>query len=102
MIKESIEINIKWLEGKAKFQDARNVAGQIFTIARGEKAPIKATILRIMGQIAATPHVARHALIASDYVIKLINLLYPNNSEERKFEEIKKERKTQIELIKMV
>jgi hypothetical protein len=95
--RETVEINIKWQEGKVKFQEARNVAGRIFTMAREEKDPVKAKVLRALGQIAATPHVARHALIASDYAIKLVNLLYPKN-----FEEIKKERKSQIEMMKGV
>jgi hypothetical protein len=96
-IKETIEINIKWQEGKVKFQEARNVAGRIFTMARGEKDPVREKVLRVLGQAAATPHVARHALIASDYAIKLINLLYPKN-----LEEIKKERKIQIEMMKSI
>jgi len=60
-----------------------------------EKDPIKVKVLRVMGQVAATPHVKRHALIASDYAIKLINLMYPKN-----FEEVRKEREIQIELMK--
>lgn len=50
-----------------------------------------------MGQVAATPHVKRHALIASDYAITLINLMYPKD-----LEEVRKERKIQIELMKSV
>jgi hypothetical protein len=96
-IRETIEINIKWQEGKVKFREARNVAGRMFAMASGEKDQVKATVLRVLGQAAATPHVARHALIASDYAIKLINLLYPKN-----FEEIKKERRSQIEMMKSI
>jgi hypothetical protein len=96
-INEVFKINIKWQEGKAKFQEARNAAGKILTMAREEKDPIKEKVLRIMAQIANIPHVARHALIASDYSIKLINLMYLKN-----FEEIEKERKIQIELMKNV
>ena len=50
-----------------------------------------------MGQVAATPHVKRHALIASDYAITLINLMYPKNRDE-----VRKERNIQIELMKSV
>jgi hypothetical protein len=96
-IKESLEINIKWQEGKATFQEARNVAGKLLTMAREEEDPIKMKILRIMAQVANTPHVARHALIASDYAITLINLMYP-----KKLEEVEKERKIQIELMKKI
>lgn len=96
-ITECFDINIKWQEGKVKFQDARNVAFKINRLAREEKDPVRVKVLRAMGQVAATPHVKWHALIASDYAITLINLLYPND-----FDEVKKEREIQIELMKSV
>ena len=96
-IHECFDICRKWQEGKAKFQEARNVAFKLHKLAREEKDPIKVKVLRVMGQVAATPHVKRHALIASDYAIKLINLMYPKN-----FEEVRKEREIQIELMKSV
>ena len=96
-INECFDISRKWQEGKARFQEARNVAFKIHRLAREEQDPIKVKVLRVMGQVAATPHVKRHALIASDYAIKLINLMYPKN-----LEEVRKERKIQIELMKSV
>jgi hypothetical protein len=96
-IEEAFEINRKWQEGKAKFQDARKVAFKINALAREEKDPIKVKVLRVMGQVAATPHVKRHALIASDYAITLINLMHPKNMDE-----VRKERNIQIELMKSV
>jgi hypothetical protein len=50
-----------------------------------------------MGQVAATPHVKWHALIASDYAITLINLMYPKN-----LDEVRKERELQIKLMESV
>jgi hypothetical protein len=97
------ELNQKWQIGEpnkkgfAKFQESRNIAGKILILARDEKDPIKACIYRIMAQIVNTPHVKKHAIWASDYAIKLINKLYPNN-----FDEIKKEREIQIGLMKSV
>ena len=96
-IDECFVINKKWQQGIVKFQDARNVAFKIHRLAREEKDAVKTKVLRVMGQVAATPHVKRHALIASDYAITLINLLYPKN-----FEEVKKERTIQIELMNRV
>ncbi|MCM0650110.1 hypothetical protein NBE98_17210 [Clostridium swellfunianum] len=96
-IAECFEINLKWQEGKVKFQDARNVAFKMHTLAREEKDPVRVKVLRTMGQVAAVPHVKWHALIASDYAITLINLMYPND-----LEEVKKERELQIELVKSV
>jgi hypothetical protein len=96
-IAECFEINLKWQEGKVKFQDARNVAFKMHTLAREEKDPVRVKVLRTMGQVAAVPHVKWHALIASDYAVTLINLMYPNN-----LDEVKKERDIQIELMKSV
>ena len=73
------------------------MAFKIHRLAREEKDPVKTKVLRVMGQVAATPHVKRHALIASDYAITLINLLHPKN-----FAEVEKERTTQIALMKSV
>jgi hypothetical protein len=99
-VKECFEIIKRWQNGEtgkgfAKFQAARQAAFKIHRLAREEKDPVKVKVLRVMGQIAATPHVKRHALIASDYAVKLINMLYPKDMDA-----VKKEREVQIELMK--
>lgn len=96
-IAECFEINLKWQKGKVKFQDARNVAFKMHTLAREEKDPLRIKVLRTMGQVAAVPHVKWHALIASDYAITLINLMYPKD-----LDEVRKERELQIEFMKSV
>lgn len=94
---EAFEINRRWQEGKAKFQEARQVAFMINRLAREEKDPVTVKVLRAMGQVAATPHVRYHALVASDYAVTLINVMYPGN-----LEEVRKEREIQIALMKSV
>ncbi|MDR0415278.1 MAG: hypothetical protein LBH84_07700 [Prevotellaceae bacterium] len=96
-IEECFTVSEKWQEGKAKFQEARDVAFKMHRLAREENDPVRVKALRVMGQVAATPHVKRHALIASDYAIKLINLLHPKN-----LDEVRKEREVQIELMRSV
>lgn len=96
-IAECFEINQKWQDGKVKFQDARNVAFKINRLAREEKDPVRVKVLRAMGQVAATPHVKWHALIASDYAVTLINLMFPKD-----LDKVKKEREIQIELMESV
>lgn len=96
-IRACFEVNERWQEGKAKFQEARNVAFRLHTLAREEKDPIRVKVLRVLGQVAATPHVKRHALIASDYAITLINLMHPKDMDE-----VRKEREIQIGLMKRV
>ena len=49
------------------------------------------------GQIAATPHVKRHALVASDYAVKLVNRMFPGN-----LEKVREMRETQIFLLEQV
>lgn len=97
VINECIDVSRKWQGGKATYQETRQVAAMIPDLAREEKDPVKAKILRIVGQVTLIPHVKRHGLIASEYAITLINLMYPKN-----LEEVRKEREIQIELMKSV
>lgn len=96
-INKCIDISRRWQEGKATYQETRQAVAMIPDLARAEKDPIKAKVLRVVGQITLIPHVKRHALIASEYAITLINLIYPGN-----LEEVSKERKIQIELMRSV
>lgn len=96
-MKAALDINLKWQSGEVKFQAARDVAFELHNLAREEKDPIKVKVYRILAQVAATPHVKRHALIASDYAITLINLMHPKDMEA-----VKQEREIQIELMRQV
>ena len=86
-----------WQKGEAKFQEARQVAFALHRLAREEADPVRVKVYRTLGQVAATPHVKRHALVASDYAIKLINLLYPKD-----LDEVRKEREAQILMMQRV
>jgi hypothetical protein len=96
-INQCIDVTRRWQEEKATYQETRQATALIPDLARTEKDPVKGKILRVVGQVTLIPHVKRHALIASDYAITLINLLYPKN-----LEEVRKEREIQIELMKSV
>ena len=96
-IEECFSVNIKWQNKEVKFQDALRVAGKMNRLAREEKNPVHAKVLRAMGQVAATPHVKWHALVVSEYAIVIINLLYPNNVDK-----VKEEREFQIELMSKI
>lgn len=73
------QVNRRWQDGAATFQQARDVSGLIHDLARAEKTPAKASTLRVVAQVAAIPHVKRHALIASGYAVKVVNLLHPGD-----------------------
>ena len=86
-----------WQEGTAKFQQARQVAFALHRLAREETDPVYVLVYRTLGQIAATPHVKRHALVASDYAVKLVNRMFP-----RDLDKVREMRKTQISLMQSV
>ena len=87
----------KWIDDKVNYHEARNLSFEIGRLAKNENDHIKARYFRTMAQIAASPHVKYHSLWATDFAVTLINRIYPGN-----FDEVIKERKTQIELIKNV
>jgi len=93
----ALDINLKWQAGLVKFQAARDVAFDLHNLAREEKDPIRVKVYRILAQVAATPHVKRHALIASDYTITLINLMAP-----QVMDAVRQEREIQIQLMNQV
>ena len=94
-MRSAIDINLKWQAGLVKFQAARDVAFELHNLAREEKDPIKVKVYRILAQVAATPHVKRHALIASDYAVTLINRMAPKDMDA-----VQKEREIQISLMR--
>lgn len=89
--------NKKWQRNEAKFQEGRDAADVLNGLAREEKDPVRAKALRALGQVAATPHVRWHALAASEYAVVMVNLLHPGD-----FEAARRERETQIALLKSV
>lgn len=87
----------EWISGKANFQKARSMGGELHSLAREEKNPVKARFFRTMAQLACVTHVKYHALWAADFAVTLINRLYPGN-----LEEVRRERQTQIDFIKQL
>ncbi|MDR1033745.1 MAG: DUF3781 domain-containing protein [Bifidobacteriaceae bacterium] len=93
-INKCYEISERWQNGYATFQEARALAGEIHALARAESNLIREKALRCVAQVALVPHVKRHALIASDYAVKVVNLMHPNDMNE-----VRKEREAQIRLM---
>ena len=96
-IESCFTVTRAWQGGTAKFQEARQVAFALHRLAREETNPVYVLVYRTLGQIAATPHVKRHALVASDYAVKLINRMYPNDTDKAR-----EMRKKQIFLMQSV
>ena len=52
---------------------------KIHALAKQAENPRKQALLRVIGHAVATAHMKEHAMVASDYAIKLINLAYPDD-----------------------
>lgn len=95
IIEEGISINEQWQNNLARMHDVRQAGFKIHKLARESKDEISELIYRTIGQAVASGHMKEHGMIASDYTIKLINAIYPND-----LEKAKEERLNQINYIK--
>ena len=94
-IVNGFDINELWQIGEASIYDIRQAGFKIHKIARETDSEIKRTAFRVVGQAVGTGHMKEHAMMASDYAIKVINLIYPND-----FDAVTKERNWQINELK--
>lgn len=97
VIKEGFEINRRRQRGEVRMHDVRQVGFKIHRLAKTSQNSIEQTSLRVVGQAVATGHMREHAMVASDYAIKVINLLYPND-----LDAVKDERLWQIEKLESI
>lgn len=74
-------VNELWQIGNARMHDVRQAGFKIHKIVRECDCEINKTALRVVGQAIASGHMREHAMVASDYAIKTINLLKPNDLE---------------------
>jgi hypothetical protein len=92
IITNGISVNENWQRGKARVHDVRQAGFKIHRLAKiCEDKGIQAA-LRVAGQAVGTGHKREHAMVASDYAIKAINIKYPNDQGA-----VKKERQWQID-----
>lgn len=94
IITDGYAINEKWQKGTARMHDVRQAGFQIHQLAKKAQDVVIQTSLRVVGQAIATGHMREHAMVASDYAIKVINLLFPNDVNA-----VKQERLWQIETL---
>ena len=67
------------LAGQARMHDVRQAGFKIHALAKQAENPLEQALLRVIGHAVATAHMKEHAMVASDYAIKLINLAYPDD-----------------------
>lgn len=90
IIKRGFTTNEAWQKGEARMHDVRQAGFKIHALAREQTNEVNKTVLRVIGQAIGTGHMREHAMVASDYAIKVINLISPDNQqavvEERKWQ----------------
>lgn len=97
IIKNGYFINEEWQNKNARMHDVREAGFKIHQIAKKCENVINKTALRVVGQAVATGHMKEHAMVASDYAVKVVNLLFPND-----LDAVSCERLWQIECLKSV
>jgi hypothetical protein len=73
--------NEKWQCGEARMHDVRQAGFKVHQLAKESKDTVLQAALRVAGQAIGTGHMKEHAMVASDYAIKVINLKYPGDME---------------------
>jgi len=81
-IASGFRVNELWQEGKARIHDVRQAGFKVHQIARHCNNEIQKTALRAAGQAIASGHMREHAMVASDYAIKTMDLLHSDNMDK--------------------
>lgn len=84
-------------QGKISVFTIRQAGFKIHKLAKISNDEKEKLAFRVVGQAVSTMHMKEHAMVASDYAIKFINIMYPND-----FEKITEERNWQLEKLKEI
>lgn len=79
VIQNGFYINRQWQTEAARMFDVRQAGFKVHQLAKACNDPIIQAALRVAGQAIGTGHMREHAMVASDYAIKAINLKYPGD-----------------------
>ena len=97
VVLNGFKVNENWQIGEARMYDVRLAGFKVHELAKNESFSIKSTAFRVAGQDVGSGHMRERAMVASDYAIKVINLLYPNE-----LYQVKEERIWQINELKNI
>jgi hypothetical protein len=75
-IADGFAVNERWQAGNASVNEVRQAGFKIHQIARESASALMKTALRVAGQAVASGHRKEHAMVASDYAVKAVGLLY--------------------------
>ncbi len=90
-------VNESWQKGNARMHDVRQAGFKIHQLAKNSHDIVTQTALRVVGQAVAAGHMREHAMVSSDYAVKVINLLFPND-----INAVRQERLWQIEHLRNI
>lgn len=96
-ITEGFKVNESWQSGNARMHDVRQSGFKVHKLARDTENEIHMTAFRVVGQAVGSGHMREHAMVASDYAIKVIGMIHGND-----IDVISKERNWQLEELKRI
>lgn len=96
VLEEAFAINEQWQRGEARMHDVRQAGFRVHQLAKVADGPIQRTALRVAGQAVGTGHMREHAMVASDYAVKTVNLMHPGD-----LDAVRTERHWQIEHLRV-
>jgi len=93
IVTKTLGIFEKRIDNEINAYELRNAGFLANTLAHKSTNDLSKFASRVFAQAIATGHMRGHAIVSSDYSIKVINLLFPNDDDS-----IAKEREKQIVL----
>ncbi|GAA0608809.1 hypothetical protein GCM10009001_27720 [Virgibacillus siamensis] len=78
-ITNGFETNELWQRGKATVHQVRQAGFKVHEVARECKSETAKSAARAVGQAVGVGHMRGHAMMATDYAIKVINLAFNND-----------------------
>lgn len=93
ILEETLNVFQQRLEGKISAYQLRQAGFLANTLSKRSKADISKFAARVYAQTIASAHMRGHAIVSSDYAIKVIQLKYPKN-----LDRVRVERERQIAL----
>jgi len=85
-IVDGFKVNELWQTDNTRINDVRQASLKIHKIARECESEIMKTAFRVTGHAVASGHMREHAMVASDYAIKTIDLISFNDIDAITFE----------------
>ena len=96
ILEETLNVFQQRLEGKISAYQLRQAGFLANTLSKGSKADISKFAARVYAQAIASAHMRGHAIVSSDYAIKVIQLKDPKD-----LDRVRVERERQIALARV-